>query len=121
MLKAHTLPFFGTSFAKSKVQNFKKTQPNKFYFYFAVALIISNFLLLISYVYGVNDFASKGYQIKSLQTKLGVLTEENRKINFKVSESRSMASIQSGVSNSNFVQAGAPKFLEVRLSQFTQR
>mgnify|MGYP000452809036 CR=1 FL=1 len=34
----------------------------------------------MSYIYGVNEFASSGYQIKALQTRLANLNEDNKKM-----------------------------------------
>ncbi len=88
-------------------------------YWLSVGLIAANAVLLMSYIYGVNDFAAKGYEIKTLQTKLAALNEDNKKINLKVSEASSMVSIQSDYLSANYVSAGTPKFLQV--PQLTQR
>ena len=69
-------------------------------------------VLLMSYIYGVNEYASKGYEIQSLQKSLNNLAADNRQINLKVAEAGSMVSIQSDFLSSNFVPAGTPKFLQ---------
>ena len=124
MQKVFALENFWVSlFNKPKIQtrNFQAAVMPKsdLRFYFAVGLIALNVMLLMSYVYGVNQYSSVGYEIKSLQKRLSVLTEDNRKISLKVSEAGSMVSIQSDFLNSNFVAAGTPTFLQV--SQFTMK
>lgn len=89
-------------------------------FWVSVALIGANVILLGSYIYGVNDFTNKGYEIKTLQTKLAVLSDQNKQINLQVSEASSMVSIQSDFLSANFVAAGTPRFLQPT-SQLTIR
>src|SRR5581483_7069314 len=114
MLKTLSLPSLWPSFAKApagKPQSFSKTKPGlvakatpaNSNYYLALTLIAACALLLLSYIYGVNDFASKGYQIKVLQAKVSALNEDNTKINLKVSEAGSMVQIQNGFLSSNFV------------------
>lgn len=76
-------------------------------------------LVLMSYIYGVNEYANKGYEIKALQQKLAVLNDDNKKISLKISEATSMVVIQTDFLNANFVSAGTPKFLQV--NQFSER
>jgi hypothetical protein len=103
--------------AKKYITNSKQqSQPR---FWLAVGLIAINTFLLMSYIYGVNDYANKGYQIKALQTQLASLTDANNKINLTVSEASSMVSIQTDFLNANFVQAGTPIFIQPE--QFTER
>ena len=105
-------------FSKTKKQSFVQSK-NSLRFYFAVALVASNAVLLMSYIYGVNDYANKGYEIKAIQNQVNTLTEDNRKINLKVSQASSMVSIQSDFLSSNFVPAGSSKFLNTNNNQFT--
>ncbi len=90
-------------------------------FRFAILLIAANITLLFAYVYGVNDLASKGYVMKSLEKKHTVLVEENKKLNLTAAESGSIVSVQNGTTMANFVPAGTPRFLEIDLNHFTQR
>lgn len=103
-------------FQNSAKNNFrfstKAVSPNVRYL-LALSLLAANILLLGSYIYGVNKFATKGYEIKKIQTQLAALSEDNKKINLRVSEANSMVGIQNDFLNSNFVAAGTPKFLEV--------
>ena len=122
MLKALALDsFWPQVFARTKNVAAKKSTVSNLRFYLAIGLIAANLVLLMSYIYGVNDYASKGYQIKALQKRLSVLNDDNKKVNLKVSEASSMVAIQSGFLSANFVPAGSSKFLEVSANQFTQR
>jgi hypothetical protein len=105
--------FFLPSFSKNKFRVSAKTANPNFRSVLALTLVVANVLLLGSYIYGVNKFAAKGYEIKKLQIQLSALTEDNKKINLKVSEANSMVGIQSEFLNSNFVAAGTSKFLEI--------
>lgn len=75
--------------------------------------------LLFSYLVGVNSYAAKGYEIKKLQTHITQLSEQNEKLNFKVSEASSMVAIQTDFLNTNFVAAGPAKFLQI--NHFSQK
>ena len=120
MDKVATLPLlFQSNAAKGRISVMKREQAKVSVKAFVLFLIAVNGLLLLNYIYGVNKYASKGYEIKKLQTQLSVLTEENRKISVKTAEANSMVSIQNDFLNSNFVAAGTPKFLQA--GQFTQR
>ncbi|MFI5205797.1 MAG: hypothetical protein ACHQVK_02560, partial [Candidatus Paceibacterales bacterium] len=96
-------------------------EAGSFRFYLAVGLIAANGFFLMSYIYGVNEFAASGYQIKTLQTKLSALNTDNKTINLKVSEASSMVEIQSDFLSSHFVAAGTPRFLLANSNQFTER
>ncbi|MCL5666791.1 MAG: perilipin family protein [Patescibacteria group bacterium] len=78
----------------------------------SLALAVLNMALLFNFLAGVNNYASRGYEIKSLQSKLAALTEENDKINLKVSEVSSMVSIQNDFANTHYVPVTGVKFLQ---------
>jgi hypothetical protein len=119
MIKALALEnFWATVFSKAKKQSFVK-ESHSVKYWLSVGLIAANVILLMSYIYGVNDYTNKGYEIKTLQKKLSALTEDNKKINLKVSQATSMVGIQSDFLNANFVAVGTPKFLSVNNTQFT--
>ena len=113
--------FLSPVFSKTSVRTAGKSKSHGLRFWMSVGLIALNGLLLMSYVYGVNKYASVGYEIKSLQNKLSVLSEDNKKINFKVSTASSMVSIQNDFLSANYVLAGTPRFIQVNSNQFTQR
>lgn len=106
---------------KIKIHATGKTADN-LRFGLAVALVAANLMLLVAYVYGVNQYANVGYQITSLQTQLQNLNQSNQQINLQVSEAGSMVSIRNDFLSANYVPAGTPKFLVVdQQNQLTQR
>lgn len=122
MLKALALDnFWASGFfnAKKQIRRAAKNESSPPGFWLSASLIVVCALLLMSYIYGVNEYASAGYRIKALQSRLTVLNEENKKINLKVSEASSMVAIQSDFLKSNFVAAGTARFLQS--TQLTQR
>ncbi len=120
MDKAASLPLlFQAHSGKNRISAAKRAQhkvsvPSLVWF-----LVAANGLLLLNYIYDVNKYASKGYEIKKLQVQLSALTEENRKISVKTAEATSMVSIQNDFLKSSFVAAGTSQFLQA--GQFTQR
>ena len=122
MIKALALDSFWPDFfskTKAKALYSRQTQAAGYEFYLGFGLLLLCGILLMSYIYGVNEYANKGYEIKALQQKLATLNDDNKQINLKISEATSMVAIQSDFLNANFVSAGTPKFLEV--TQLTQR
>lgn len=88
----------------------------------AFGLILMNALVLMSFLAGFNSYATKGYEIKQLQTRSAVLLEENKKLSIKVSEMSSVLNIQDDFANLGYVTAGTPHFLTMpQASQFTLR
>ncbi len=104
--------FWPVSFAKTKKINVKRAEANPWRFWLALALIATNAAFLMSYIYGVNENASRGYEITQLQKQLADLNTQNKTITLKISEATSMVSIQSDFLSANFVPAGTPKFLQ---------
>ncbi len=82
------------------------------------ALIAINVVLLLWYLLGVNANASKGYELKKIQTNLSQLTEESKKLSLSISEKNSIAGMQEDFAKNDFVPAGQPKFLEI--DQFSE-
>lgn len=121
MLKALALDnFWPQGFTKTKSPlAAKKTATNSFRFWLATALIAANAGLLFSYVYGVNQYASKGYEIQDLQNQLTQLNSDNRDISLQVAEAGSMVGIQSDFLASGFVPAGTPIFLKASADALT--
>ena len=118
MLKALALDNFLPSFSSRKtagIHVIKKVESKNsvLRLYLAIGLIAVNTLLLMSYIYGVNQYANTGYQIAVLQKKLSALNDSNKAINLQVSEATSMVQIQTDYTSVNFVPAGTPKFLQV--------
>lgn len=102
----------GSNTKRQFVPGVKKTHtslPQKITLGFFVAL---NIALLSNFLYGVNQNASSGYEIKALQSKISFLGEENTKLQMKVSEISSMSTIQTELETLGFVTAETPKFLQ---------
>ena len=109
-------------FSKTKSQSFsKKGEVSNFRFWLSVGLIAANTVLLMSYIYGVNESASKGYHIQSLQKTLAALNLDNKQVSLKVATASSMVTIQSDFLSANFVPAGTPKFLQVPQFSMNQK
>lgn len=114
MLKSLSLQNFLPGFLPAKkVAKFQvgKKSESVYRFYFSVGLIALNVILLASYIYGVNNYASKGYEIRTLQAKVADLNTEIKTWNLQVAKASSMVSIQNDFTQANFVPAGTPKFL----------
>jgi hypothetical protein len=118
MLKALALDNFWPTFSARKtagIHVIKKVDAhNTARFWASVSLMVFGAGLLMSYVYGVNQFANTGYQISVLQKQISSLTEANNKLNMQVATASSMVSIQNDFLAANFVAAGTPKFLQVK-------
>ena len=124
MIKALALNNFWPSFLRGKTSGIhviKKTESRYsiFRFWFSIGLIAANAFLLMSYIYGVNQFANTGYQITVLQKQLSALNDGNKVLTLRVSEASSMVQIQNDFLSANFIPAGTPKFLQA--SQVAER
>jgi Ni,Fe-hydrogenase I cytochrome b subunit len=86
---------------------------------FAYGLVAINVVLLMAYLFGVNNYASQGYEIKKIQTKNKILSDDNKKLNLKISEQSSLAVMHNDLANSEFVPVNQAKY--VQTNQFTQR
>ena len=64
-----------------KISKITAKEENGFRFLLGSFLIALNLMLLMNYVYGVNEFASSGYELKTLQKQLSALNTENKRIN----------------------------------------
>jgi hypothetical protein len=120
MLKALALDNFWPPLSARKtsaIHVIKKTESrySAFRFWFSVTLIAANAFLLMSYIYGANQFANTGYQIELLQKQLSGLSDSNKAITLQVSEASSMVQIQNDFLAAGFVPAGTPSFLQAPL------
>jgi len=111
--------FWAPVFAGSKTRVEKKTTEQSLTLWLSIILLAASVVLLGSYVYGVNQYASQGYEVKLLQNKVAELTQTNKKMSLQVSQANSMVSIQSDFLQANFVAAGTPKFLNVGQGSLT--
>jgi hypothetical protein len=117
MLKALALDNFWPSIGARKISGInvikKVDTQGTVRFWISLSLMVISAVVLISYIYGVNQFANDGYQISSLQKQLLVLNDSNNKLNMQIATASSMVTIQSDFTAANFVPAGTPKFLQV--------
>jgi hypothetical protein len=82
-------------------------------------LVALNALVLLAYVFGVNSYASQGYEMKKVQTRINVLAEENKKLTLKISEQTSIAALEAEIANSTFVPVD--RMVYVRETQLTKK
>jgi hypothetical protein len=122
MLKTLSLPSFINILAPSKPlakRNFARSarvhaKPISIFRLWAFLVLAAlNFAALMWYVAGVNNNASKGYEIKHLQSQISLLEEQGQQLNLKVSEAGSMVEIQTDFLKSNFVAAGPAIYLQM--------
>jgi hypothetical protein len=121
--KAYALDnFWFGIFPKSKGLKIVKTKSenSSMMFLAGVLLVAINVILLGSYIYGVNDYASKGYEIQKLQNTLSALNVSNKQINLQIAQASSMVSIQNDFLSANFVPATTAKFLQVNQFSLNQ-
>lgn len=104
---------WGAGFLRThtKVVN-KQAKTGAWRVWLGASLLAANAALLLSYVYGVNQFASQGYQISVLQKQINTLSADNKQLNLKIAQATSMVSIQSDFLGANYVLAATPKFLQ---------
>ena len=77
----------------------------------SVGLIGLNVVVILSYLLGVNSYASTGYEIQHLQNNIDKLTAQNQSINLQIAEASSVVNIESAYVSANFVPTGSAKFL----------
>jgi hypothetical protein len=90
----------------------KQTSVSSWKLWLSIGLIAANAVLLMNYIYGVNQFASQGYQIGVLQKRLATLTADNKQMNLKIAQATSMVTIKNDFLSANYVPASTPKFLQ---------
>lgn len=65
------------------------------------------------YLYQVNDLASKGYEIKEVENQIAELKKENKKMQIKEVELKSMYSIEKATENLDLVNSANVSYLEI--------
>jgi hypothetical protein len=120
MLKSYAISGLFSRPLASKTKKITDTKKVDAFWYLAsLSVIIVIAGLFINYLFGVNNYASSGYEIKKLQKQVAGFSEENKKISLKVSELSLMLNIQNELQAAGFVSAGTPTFLTN--NQFTRR
>ncbi len=83
-----------------------------------VGLSLTTGVLLLAYIFGINQSAAKGYEIKKQQTKLDQSREENKKLNVRLAEASSLTQIQTEVASHHLVPIANQEYLQYnRLSE----
>lgn len=104
---------------KSQVRPLRKASVQPFWLYAAYALIVLNAAVFFSYLLGINTAASSGYEIKKLQQNVSKYSEENKKLNLKMSEYASIAELQESFAVTGYVPVGKVTYLKTE--QLSQR
>lgn len=113
MVKDLALESFWPKFGSIKnVRAAKATgKTGSFRTFLAYGLIAANVTVFLSYVYGVNQAASRGYEITQLQQQVAGLNTVNKQLSLKVSEAESLVGIQNDFTAMGYLPAGTPQFL----------
>lgn len=97
------------------VKNFRMTKAvgktGSWRVFLAYGLIAANTAVFLAYVYGVNQAASRGYEITQLQQQVAALNTVNKQLSLKVSEAQSLVGIQNDFTAMGYLPAGTPQFL----------
>jgi TRAP-type mannitol/chloroaromatic compound transport system permease large subunit len=127
MFKALSLPSFldvtrpvsvsARSLARRHTPAKQKTNPK--IFIASLALLAVNVVVLGMYFVGVNTYAGKGYEIRSLQSKLVALNEDQKKLNLKIAEQSSVLGLQTDFANAHYVPVSGATFLQT--NQFSMK
>lgn len=112
-----------SSVSVSRAQN-KKTSGGSFgvsgfHVFLVFALLVLNVGLFVSYFFGINNFAAKGYEIKQLTTRVAKLEEQNKKMRVQVSESQASVATGQDYSALGYVPVTTVEF--IKTNQYTQR
>ena len=87
----------------------------------SLALVAINAVLFVSYIFSVNSQANTGFTIKQLENKISEQTTLNKKLLVEASEAHSIASVQTSISNSDFVPITANDSMFVQVNQLSQK
>jgi hypothetical protein len=86
-----------------------------------VGLVLVNAILLLTYILGVNNYASTGYEIKALQNKINTVTQDNKKLNLSISERASVANLQTELTETGYSVVKGAQFLQTESNQYSKR
>jgi hypothetical protein len=86
-----------------------------------MALALSGLIVVtfLAYVFGINQSAAKGYEIKKQQQKLSQLKEQNEQLQVRAAEIGSMTQIQMEAATNQLVQITNQEYLQP--NQLSQR
>lgn len=96
---------------KQAARNSSRTQaePQVSVFMLAIALIA----LGAFYLYQVNTIATKGYEIKEVESRIQELQKENQKLEIREVELKSMYNIEKSMDNLNLVSSPNVSYIEL--------
>jgi hypothetical protein len=86
------------------------------YFLFSLCII-----LLVVHFFGVNQYAAKGYEIKSVQSKIATLNEQNKKLVLRTAEVGSLLEVHNSLISGDFVPVSNAEFLQVNQLSLSSR
>lgn len=85
------------------------------------ALLAGIVIMFAVKLFSVNYNVAAGYRISSLQKRIGGLSEENKRLVLKSSETLSIASIQEDFSDERYIPVTAVEYIQVPDTQFGLR
>lgn len=104
-------------FAQSMYSNSKKTHVlaafvnnNVVAINFAAICLIM--LLVVSYIFTVNNAVGKGYQIRDLETSIQSLTVENKELEVLARQSQSLQKVSNSVQMIGLVPSDTPEYVQ---------
>lgn len=68
---------------------------------------------LLNYLFQVNSFATKGYEIKKLDTRLTQLKEQHRKLQLEAAQLQSIQKIQMDQATLNMVPVSSISYIQI--------
>lgn len=99
-----------------KIENSAKGN-SKITFMALMAVLIASILISGAfYLYQVNDLATKGYEIRDIENRIQNLDKENKKMQIKEVELRSMYNIEKSSQELNLVNPANITYLEMESS-----
>jgi hypothetical protein len=90
-----------------------------FFQYLAGALVVATAVMLVLYVFGINQSAAKGYEITKQRNKLNALMEDNKKLLVRTAEAGSILQIRDEAAANHLVQITNQEYLQI--TQLSQR
>ncbi|GEM_PF-6332166 len=83
------------------------------------SLILVNVMAMLTYFFGINMYAAKGYEIKQLHKKIDSLTTEQQKLSLKAAEFSSLTQVQAGIQTWEFVPVTQTEFVRIKSPALT--
>jgi hypothetical protein len=74
-------------------------------------IVILFFVMGVVYLTQVNSTATKGYEIKKLDTELNALKESNKRLDLETASLKSIQHIEASVKNLNLVPSGKVQYV----------